>query len=236
MFYFLFIAAEKVAVKILDKTKLDAKTQRLLSREISSMERLHHPNIIRLYEVIETLSKLYLVMEYANNGELYTKISNDGRLPESEARLFFAQIVSAVDHMVWLLQLNWLYWSLRYLVQLIGVENTIGRDCEIKIWLVGSRCTAALALKALWIGTIGVVAFYYFDCSYLCSWCRSRERTPKWRYFCPDFVCNLTVSVLVTPNRICYNMFYLMGFYPCVSSNHVDSSSWIMLPIIYIYQ
>lgn len=94
------VRSEKVAVKILDKTKLDAKTQRLLSREMSNMERLHHPNIIRLYEVIETLSKLYLVMEYASCGELYTKISNDGRLPESEARVLFAQIVAAVDHMV----------------------------------------------------------------------------------------------------------------------------------------
>ena len=91
---------DKVAVKILDKTKLDAKTQRLLSREISSMERLHHPNVIRLYEVIETLSKLHLVMEYASCGELFTKISNDGRLPESEAKPLFAQIVAAVEHMV----------------------------------------------------------------------------------------------------------------------------------------
>ncbi|ELT87514.1 hypothetical protein CAPTEDRAFT_98750 [Capitella teleta] len=93
------LTKEKVAIKILDKTKLDQKTQRLLSREISSMERLHHPNVIRLYEVVETLAKLHIIMEYANGGELFTKISNEGRLPESEAKALFAQIVSAVNHM-----------------------------------------------------------------------------------------------------------------------------------------
>lgn len=93
------LTKEKVAIKILDKTKLDQKTQRLLSREISSMERLHHPNVIRLYEVVETLAKLHIVMEYANGGELFTKISNEGRLPEAEVKILFAQIVAAVNHM-----------------------------------------------------------------------------------------------------------------------------------------
>ncbi|XP_069798575.1 serine/threonine-protein kinase NIM1-like [Narcine bancroftii] len=93
------LTREKVAIKILDKTKLDQKTQRLLSREIASMERLHHPNIIRLYEVIETLSKLHLVMEYAGGGELYTRITNEGRLPEVAGKATFAQILSAVKHM-----------------------------------------------------------------------------------------------------------------------------------------
>ena len=96
----LLFLTEKVAIKILDKTKLDQKTQRLLSREISTMERLHHPNIIRLYEVVETLAKLYIVMEYAGGGELFTKISNEGKLPESEAKLLYGQVIASVKHMV----------------------------------------------------------------------------------------------------------------------------------------
>ena len=64
------------------------------------MERLHHPNVIRLYEVVETLAKLHMVMEYAPGGELFTKISNEGKMTESEAKPIFAQVVSALDHMV----------------------------------------------------------------------------------------------------------------------------------------
>ncbi|XP_070563707.1 serine/threonine-protein kinase NIM1-like [Ptychodera flava] len=93
------LTKEKVAIKILDKTKLDQKTQRLLSREISSMEKLHHPNIIRLYEVIETLAKLHIVMEYAPGGELFAKISNEGKLTEPEAKSLYCQCLSALEHM-----------------------------------------------------------------------------------------------------------------------------------------
>ncbi|XP_029640918.2 serine/threonine-protein kinase NIM1-like isoform X2 [Octopus sinensis] len=93
------LVKEKVAIKILDKTRLDLKTQRLLSREIEIMEHLRHPNIIRLYEVVETLAKVHLIMEYAPGGELFTKLSNEGRLTEPEAKFIFAQILSAVEHM-----------------------------------------------------------------------------------------------------------------------------------------
>lgn len=64
------------------------------------MENLHHPNVIRLYEVIETLSKLHIVMEYACGGELFAKISNEGKFAERTAKRYYTQVLSAVEHMV----------------------------------------------------------------------------------------------------------------------------------------
>ena len=54
----------------------------------------------RLFEVVETLSRVHLVMDYAPYGELYNQIMTEGALPENEARLGFFQLVSAVEYMV----------------------------------------------------------------------------------------------------------------------------------------
>uniref|UniRef100_A0A7I5EBE5 non-specific serine/threonine protein kinase n=1 Tax=Haemonchus contortus TaxID=6289 RepID=A0A7I5EBE5_HAECO len=93
------LTKEKVAVKIMDRTKMDTKAQRLLEREIKAMERMHHPNIIRLFECVETLTRTHLVLEYAGGGELYAYVHERGKLSEHEAKPLFAQIVAAVSHM-----------------------------------------------------------------------------------------------------------------------------------------
>ncbi|TDH01814.1 hypothetical protein EPR50_G00166610 [Perca flavescens] len=93
------LTKDKVALKILDKTRLDSQSQRLLSKEISSMECLQHPNVVCLYEVVETPRRLYLVLEYAGGGDLFNQIFTQGKLSDNASKVTFAQILSAIKYL-----------------------------------------------------------------------------------------------------------------------------------------
>eukprot|EP00252_Welwitschia_mirabilis_P021837 TRINITY_DN571_c0_g1_i1.p1 TRINITY_DN571_c0_g1~~TRINITY_DN571_c0_g1_i1.p1 ORF type:complete len:378 (-),score=95.30 TRINITY_DN571_c0_g1_i1:503-1636(-) len=62
------------------------------------MKLIKHPNVIQLYEVMASKTKIYLVMEFVSGGELFDKIVNYGRLKEDEARRYFQQLINAVDY------------------------------------------------------------------------------------------------------------------------------------------
>ncbi|XP_047247024.1 serine/threonine-protein kinase SIK2 isoform X3 [Girardinichthys multiradiatus] len=92
------ITKTEVAIKIIDKTQLDAVNLEKIYREVQIMKMLDHPHIIKLYQVMETKNMLYLVTEYAKNGEIFDYLAKHGRLSELEARRKFWQILSAVDY------------------------------------------------------------------------------------------------------------------------------------------
>ncbi|CAL5346367.1 unnamed protein product [Camellia sinensis] len=102
---------ENVAIKILDKEKvLKHKMIAQIKREISTMKLIRHPNVIRMYEVMASKTKIYIVLEYVTGGELFDKIlqnqfhamsssqASKGRLKEDEARKYFQQLINAVDY------------------------------------------------------------------------------------------------------------------------------------------
>ncbi|KAJ3415109.1 Map microtubule affinity-regulating kinase [Chytridiales sp. JEL 0842] len=89
----------KAAVKVIDKERLpDDYSKRNIHREAQIMRELDHPNILQLFEVMETRRELFLVLEYAAGGEMLDYIVNHGRLREKEARKFMQQIVSALEY------------------------------------------------------------------------------------------------------------------------------------------
>ncbi|XP_057703865.1 serine/threonine-protein kinase MARK1 isoform X3 [Corythoichthys intestinalis] len=92
------LTGREVAVKIIDKTQLNPTSLQKLFREVRIMKLLNHPNIVKLFEVIETEKTLYLVMEYASGGEVFDYLVAHGRMKEKEARAKFRQIVSAVQY------------------------------------------------------------------------------------------------------------------------------------------
>lgn len=87
---------ESVAIKVIDKEKImKGGLIAHIKREISILRRVRHPNIVQLFEVMATKSKIFFVMEYVKGGELFNKVAK-GRLKEEVARKYFQQLISAV--------------------------------------------------------------------------------------------------------------------------------------------
>lgn len=89
-----------VAVKIIDRSQMtteDAQTR--FVRELNLIKQMDHPFITKLFDVIEDEKFTYLVMEYAENGNLLNFVNSHGRLPEPQARRYFSQLISALEYL-----------------------------------------------------------------------------------------------------------------------------------------
>ena len=94
------ITNEKVAIKILEKEKIIDKTDmNRIKKEIEILKQLRHSNIVHLYNVIETLTHIYLIMEYINGVELFDYIIKNRRIDELESCKFYQQIISGIEYL-----------------------------------------------------------------------------------------------------------------------------------------
>ncbi|CAH1118515.1 unnamed protein product [Phaedon cochleariae] len=88
-----------VAIKIVSKFSAPADyLKKFLPREIEVVKGLRHPNLIRFLQAIETTHRVYIVMEYAENGSLLDIIRKDQYIDEVRSRKWFRQLLEAVDY------------------------------------------------------------------------------------------------------------------------------------------
>jgi 5'-AMP-activated protein kinase catalytic alpha subunit len=90
---------EKVAIKILEKGKIVEKSDfQRIKKEIEILKLLRHNNIVQLYNVIDTLTHIYLIMEYVNGIELFDYIIKNKRINEFESCHYYQQIISGIEY------------------------------------------------------------------------------------------------------------------------------------------
>lgn len=87
-----------VAIKVIQKRSLKGKED-ILQNEIKVLHKLQHPNIVRLLEVYDSKSTVYLVMDLVTGGELFDRIVERGSYTEKDAVELISQVVKAVDYM-----------------------------------------------------------------------------------------------------------------------------------------
>lgn len=79
---------QNVAIKVINKQKvLKIGLTDHIKREISIMRLISHPNVVQLYEVMASKTKIYFAMEYVKGGELFNKVAK-GKLKEDAARRY----------------------------------------------------------------------------------------------------------------------------------------------------
>lgn len=94
------ITKVQVAVKAIKQFKPDdAATKKLFDREITLLKQIRHPFISELFEVLSDDDYNYLAMEFVPGGNLLEVVNKTGKIPEEKARLYFAQLIGALEYL-----------------------------------------------------------------------------------------------------------------------------------------
>ncbi|TKA80516.1 hypothetical protein B0A49_00338 [Cryomyces minteri] len=88
------------ALKVLHKSELQqGKVEKQVRREIEIQSNLAHPNILRLFGHFHDTARIFLILEFAGNGELYKHLRREQRFPEWKAAGYIAQMAAALRYL-----------------------------------------------------------------------------------------------------------------------------------------
>ena len=89
---------EKVAIKILEKSKIKTKSDIIrVERELNILRKINHINLVKIYQTKEDQFNIYIIMEFINY-DLFLHIVNNKRLDEKESSLYFFQIIQGLEY------------------------------------------------------------------------------------------------------------------------------------------
>jgi BR serine/threonine kinase len=93
------ITGRKCAIKIIRKSLIEDQPDLAVKicREIALMKLLNHPHLLSLFEVCESAQHLYIILEYAEHGELFDYLASHGSLSVEEGMSFFRQIIYGLE-------------------------------------------------------------------------------------------------------------------------------------------
>lgn len=88
----------RFALKLIDKKRCQGK-EVVLESEVQVLSRLRHPNVVKLYDVIDANSILCLVLELVEGGDLFDAIAAAGKFSELEAKRMTSDLASALTYL-----------------------------------------------------------------------------------------------------------------------------------------
>lgn len=89
----------QIAIKNLNKRQASQDyLTKFLPREIAILQQVSHPNIINVFQIVETDVRCFFALEIAENGDLLDYINSRKCLPEPEARFIFNQMCQAITY------------------------------------------------------------------------------------------------------------------------------------------
>lgn len=90
-----------VAIKIIENSLLrDEYIHNLINQECLIMQSLAHPHVVRLYEVLSTVNRTYIIQEYCNQQDLSKLLTQKVTFSEQEVILIFSQILEGFKELL----------------------------------------------------------------------------------------------------------------------------------------